>query len=159
MELAQKGIGHSPETEEYGISSFVYQNSRPFHPQRFLEYVSQDFPTTIIRSKGIFWIASRPEKAILWSQAGGSLKAEVYGRWWASVPMKQRAMSQAYLENQDHIQAKWDKQWGDRMNELVFIGQDMDKTKIIADLDKCLLSDIEAAGRKAGSEFQDDWPI
>ncbi len=159
LELAQKGIAHNPETEEYGISSFVYQNARPFHPQRFLEYVAQDFPTTIIRSKGIFWIASRPEKAVLWSQAGGSLKAEVYGRWWASVPMKQRAMSQAYLENQEAIQQKWDKQWGDRMNELVFIGQDMDKAKITADLDACLLNDIEIAGMQAGNAFQDEWPI
>ncbi|WP_462251332.1 GTP-binding protein [Ekhidna sp.] len=159
LELAQKGISHNPETEEYGIGSFVYQNARPFHPQRFLEYVSQDFPTSIIRSKGIFWIASRQDKAVLWSQAGGSLKAEVYGRWWASVPMKQRAMSEAYLENQEAIQAKWDKQWGDRMNELVFIGQDMDKEKITADLDKCLLTDLEIVGMQSGSGFQDDWPI
>ena len=159
LELAQKGIAHNPETEEYGISSFVYQNTRPFHPQRFLEYVSRDFPPTIIRSKGIFWIISRPDQAILWSQAGGSLKAEVYGRWWASVPVKERAMNPAYLENQDHIQAKWDKQWGDRMNELVFIGQNMDKAKITADLDKCLLTDVEIAGIEAGDKFQDNWPI
>ncbi|MEM0941602.1 MAG: GTP-binding protein [Bacteroidota bacterium] len=159
LELAQKGIGHSPETEEYGISSFVYQNARPLHPQRFLDYVSRDFPTTIIRSKGIFWIASRPEKAILWSQAGGSLKAEVYGRWWATVPMKHRAMSPDYLENQELIQAKWDKKWGDRMNELVFIGQNMDKTKITSDLDNCLLTDMEIVGMEAGNGFNDDWPI
>lgn len=159
LELAQKGIEHSPETEEYGISSFVYQNAKPFHPQRFLEYVSQDFPTSIIRSKGIFWIASRQENAILWSQAGGSLKAEIYGRWWASVPMKQRAMNPAYMENQDHIQEKWNKKWGDRMNELVLIGQDMDKEKITTDLDKCLLSDLEIEGMEAGNGFQDDWPM
>lgn len=159
LELAQKGIGHSPETEEYGISSFVYRNARPFHPQRFLEYVSRDFPTSVIRSKGIFWIASRTDKAILWSQAGGSLKAEVYGRWWASVPLKQRAMNPSYLENQEEIQLKWDKKWGDRMNELVFIGQDMDKEKISSDLDKCLLNDLEVVGMEAGSAFQDDWPI
>lgn len=159
LELAQKGIAHSPETEEYGIGSFVYQNARPFHPARFLTYVSQDFPTSVIRSKGIFWIASRKDKAILWSQAGGSLKAEVYGRWWASVPMKQRAMSEAYLENQDQIQEKWDQKWGDRMNELVFIGQDMDKEKITRDLDRCLLTDLEISGMDAGSAFEDDWPI
>ena len=159
LELAQKGIGHSPETEEYGIGSFVYQNSKPFHPQRFLEYVSRDFPSTIIRSKGIFWIASRADKAILWSQAGGSLKAEVYGRWWASVPMKERAMNPSYLENQDHIQSKWDQKWGDRMNELVFIGQDMDKEKIIADLDNCLVTEFEIIGMESGNGFQDEWPI
>ena len=159
LELAQKGISHIPETEEYGIGSFVYQNSKPFHPQRFLDYVSRVFPTTIIRSKGIFWIASRPDKVILWSQAGGSLKAEVYGRWWASVPVQQRAMSQSYMESQDQIQAKWDKKWGDRMNELVFIGQDMNKEKIIADLNKCLLTDFEIDEMDAGIGFQDEWPI
>ncbi len=159
LELAQKGIAHSPETEEYGIGSFVYRNPRPFHPKRFLEYVSRDFPTSIIRSKGIFWLVSRPDSAILWSQAGGSLKAEVYGRWWASVSMKQRAMSESYLENQQEIQAKWDSKWGDRQNELVFIGQDMDKEKITADLDSCLLTDYEVAGYEAGNEYEDDWPI
>lgn len=159
LELAQKGIAHSPETEEYGISSFVYQNARPFHPQRFLAYLSRDFPTTIIRSKGIFWLASRPDKAILWSQAGGSLKAEIYGRWWASVSLKHRAMSPDFLENQDYIQAKWDKQWGDRMNQLVFIGQDMDKERITADLDKCLLTDLEVVGMEAGNSFIDEWPL
>ena len=159
LELAQNGISHTPETEEYGISSFVYQNPRPFHPERFLHYVSEGFPTTIIRSKGIFWIASRKEQAILWSQAGGSLKAEVYGRWWASVPMKRRAMNPAYLENQELIQKKWDKQWGDRMNELVLIGQDMDKEKIMADLDACLLTEDEVYLMETGIQFQDDWPI
>ena len=159
LELAQKGIGHSPETEEYGISSFVYRNPKPFHPQRFLEYVSQNFPTAIIRSKGIFWLASRQDKAILWSQAGGSLKAELYGRWWSSVPMKQRAMSESYLENQAEIQKNWDRQWGDRMNELVFIGQDMDKEKITSDLNNCLLRDHEITGMEAGNGFDDNWPI
>ncbi len=159
LELSQKGITHSPETEEYGISSFVYQNIKPFHPKRFLEYVSQDFPTTIIRSKGIFWMGSRPENAILWSQAGGSLKAEVYGRWWAAVSMKERAMSEAYLANQDEIQKKWDKQWGDRMNELVFIGQDMDKAKITNDLDNCLLTSSEMSTMDSGKYLEDNWPI
>ena len=159
LELAQKGIGHSPETEEYGISSFVYQSPKPFHPQRFLQYVSGNFPSSVIRSKGVFWMASRPDQAVLWSQAGGSLKAEIYGRWWASVPMKQRAMSEAYLENQEMIQSKWDKQWGDRMNELVFIGQDMEKEKMMADLDQCLMTDLEIEGMKAGTEFLDEWPI
>ena len=159
LELAQKGIAHSPETEEYGISSFVFQDPRPFHPQRFMEYVSEDFPNTIIRSKGVFWIASRPDNAVLWSQAGGSLKADIYGRWWASVPVKQRAMSEAYMEHQDYLQQKWDKQWGDRLNELVFIGQDMDKDQILADLEKCLLTEVEILGMKAGAEFQDNWPL
>ncbi|HAA20781.1 MAG TPA: GTP-binding protein [Cytophagales bacterium] len=159
LELAQKGIAHSPETEEYGIGSFVYQSPRPMHPERFLKYVSADFPTTIIRSKGIFWIGSRPDRAVLWSQAGGSLKVENYGRWWASVPMQQRAMSPAYIENQEVIQERWDPEWGDRMNELVFIGQDMDKEKIIADLDACLLTDEEIMATDENNPLTDNWPL
>lgn len=159
LQLAQKGIAHSPETEEYGIGSFVYRNARPMHPQRFLEYVSRAFPTTVIRSKGIFWLASRPDHGILWSQAGGSLKAETYGRWWASVPISKRAQSLDYMENQEEIQSRWDKKWGDRMNELVFIGQDMDKVQMMADLDACLLTDLEVSGMDAGADFLDEWPI
>ncbi|MEM8895064.1 MAG: GTP-binding protein [Bacteroidota bacterium] len=159
LQLAQKGIAHSPETEEYGIGSFVYRNPCPMHPQRFLDYVSRSFPTTVIRSKGIFWLASRPDQGILWSQAGGSLKAEVYGRWWASVPVSQRAQNLAYMENQEEIQSRWDKKWGDRMNELVFIGQDMEKEKMISDLDACLLTDLEILSMDSGTSFKDEWPI
>ncbi len=159
LELAQKGIGHNPETEEYGISSFVYRQVKPFHPQRFLQYVSRHFPPAVVRSKGIFWLASRPDHAILWSQAGGSMKAEIYGRWWASVSMKKRALSPDYLENQEQIQAKWHNQWGDRMNELVFIGMDMEKEKITAELDKCLVNDLDVIGMQSGNRFIDEWPI
>lgn len=159
LELAQKGISHSSETEEYGISSFVYQDHKPFHPQRFYDYVSRAFPKTVIRSKGVCWIASRPDNAILWSQAGESLKAEIYGRWWASVPLKRRAMSDAYLENQEEIQRKWDSKWGDRMNELVFIGQEMDQEKIMSDLDACLLTEQEIEVMDSGFEFTDNWPF
>ncbi len=159
LELSQRGVAHSPETEEYGIGSFVFRDCRPFHPTRFLSFISEQFPTSIIRSKGIFWIASRPDNAILWSQAGGSLRAEPYGRWWASVPFKERAVSAAYLENQAIIQAKWDKEWGDRMNELVFIGQDMDKDKILEGLHACLLTAQEIAQMQDGNAFEDRWPI
>lgn len=159
LELAQKGIAHSPETEEYGIGSFVYRQSNPFHPQRFLEYVSRSFPSSVVRSKGIFWLASRPDFALLWSQAGGSIKAEVYGRWWASVSMKERAMNPNYLEHQDELQAKWDKKWADRMTELVFIGMDMDKEKITAELNQCVLTDQEIKEMEAGIGFSDNWPI
>ncbi|MGD1959100.1 MAG: GTP-binding protein [Fulvivirga sp.] len=157
LELAQKGIAHSPETEEYGISSFVYREVKPFHPKRFLEYVSRSFPPSVVRSKGIFWLSSRPNHALLWSQAGGSLKAEVYGRWWASVSMQERAMNPSYLENQDEIQAKWDKKWGDRMSELVFIGMDMDKEKISTELDNCLVNNLDIIGMESGNQFTDDW--
>lgn len=159
LELSKKGIAHAPETEEYGIGSFVYSQVAPFHPQRFLDYVSDQFPTSIIRSKGIFWIASRPDNALLWGQAGGSLKAEMYGRWWASVPYQERANNEHFMENIDLIQEKWDKKWGDRANELVFIGQDMDEKQIRKDLDACLLTEQEAVEMDKGAHFQDQWPI
>lgn len=159
LENSKNGIAHTPETEEYGIGSFVYRNRKPFHPQRFLAYVSQDFPTSIIRSKGLFWLASRPEHAILWSQAGGSLKAEVYGKWWAAIPMKQRAMSESFMENQEEIMSKWDKKWGDRMTELVIIGQELDREKIIKDLDDCCLHELEIVHYETGGGFLDEWPL
>ena len=87
------------------------------------------------------------------------MKAEIYGRWWASVSMKERAMNPSYLENQEEIQAKWHKRWGDRMTELVFIGMDMDKEKITAGLDKCLVNELDIIGMQSGNRFIDEWPI
>ena len=149
---------HMPETEEYGISSFVFRDPRPFNAQRFWEYVER-WPANVIRSKGIFWMASRPEHAILWSQAGGSSKAEVYGKWWASQTWTQRAQNPAYMENQTVIQKKWDKVWGDRLNELVIIGTTLEKEKITAELTACLLNEHEIAHYAAGGKFMDTWPI
>ena len=81
---------HTPETEEYGINSFVYRNEKPFHPQRFWQFIREDFPQSIIRSKGLFWIASRQDQALNWSQAGGSMKAEGAGVWWSSMRSEER---------------------------------------------------------------------
>lgn len=150
---------HTPETEEYGISSFVFRDKRPFHPQRFWTYISENWPGSVIRSKGLFYIASRKDQALSWSQAGGSLKAEPVGVWWASMPFKERTMYASYLDNQAYIESKWDKQFGDRMNELVLIGQDMDKEMIEAELQACLLDQEELANFLLGERFHDNWPI
>ena len=112
-----------------------------------------------MRSKGIFWLASRPENAILWGQAGDSRTADIYGRWWASVSLAHRANSAVYLENQEEIQAKWDSRWGDRMIEIVFIGKDMDVAQITKDLNACQLTDEEIAIMDTGVNFSDDWPL
>jgi G3E family GTPase len=150
---------HTPETEEYGISSFVFRDRRPFHPERFWHFINHRWPANVVRSKGMFWLASRPDEALLWSQAGGSSKAEVYGKWWAAVPLKQRAQSTAYLEHQNELATKWDKTWGDRMNELVVIATDLDQEAITRQLQLCLLTDVELVDYHAGKTWGDPWPL
>jgi len=150
---------HMPETEEYGISSFVFRHKRPFHPQRFWNFISFNWPASIIRSKGLFYIASRKDQAISWSQAGGSVKAEPVGVWWASMPFKERSRYPSYIDNQKFIESKWDKNFGDRMNELVIIGQDLDKEKIQYEMENCLLDTYELADFLNGEKFKDNWPI
>jgi G3E family GTPase len=153
-----EGGVHTPETEEYGISSFVFRNQKPFHPERFWKYLNENYPSGVIRAKGLFWLASRPDDAINFSQAGGSLRIEKAGVWWCSMPFGERIRNQAYLENKEYIESKWSKQWGDRINELVFIGQDIEKEKMIADLEKCLLQDSELKQFESKKVFTDPFP-
>lgn len=135
---------HTPETEEYGIHSFVFRNQKPFHPERLWKYLQFDYPSGIIRAKGLFWLASRPNDALNFSQAGGSSRIERAGVWWCSMPLEERINYVSFIQNRTFIESKWDKQWGDRMNELVFIGQDIDQYQMISDLEKCLLQPEEA---------------
>lgn len=134
---------HTPETEEYGISSFVFRSQKPFHPERFWNYLNSKYPHGIIRAKGLFWLGSRPDQALNFSQAGGSSRLESAGVWWCSMPFAERMRYASFMDNRQMIEERWSKQWGDRLNELVFIGQHMDKEKIVADLEKCLLQDEE----------------
>ncbi|WP_281613095.1 GTP-binding protein [Flammeovirga sp. SubArs3] len=150
---------HTPETEEFGISSFVYRNRKPFDPDRFWKYIQYLFPTTVIRSKGLFWLASRPDQALVWSQAGGSLKADSAGVWWSSMHLNKRLNYVAFLENQASIEAKWDQTFGDRNNEIVLIGQDMDEEQIRKDLDECLATDEELKTLRWKLGYDDDWPV
>jgi G3E family GTPase len=150
---------HTPETEEYGISSFVYRSKKPFDADRFWNYVQQKFPYSIIRSKGLFWLSSRPEQALVWGQAGGSLKADSAGVWWSSMPYEERTKNISFIENQKQVEAGWDKQFGDRRNEIVFIGQNMDKEQITADLDACLSTDQELETEIWKEGYRDDWPV
>jgi G3E family GTPase len=150
---------HTPETEEYGISSFVYRTKKPFNPERFWDYVQHRFPINIIRSKGLFWLASRPEQALVWGQAGGSLKADSAGVWWSSMPFQKRIQQLPFLENQAHIESNWDVTYGDRKNEIVFIAQNMDETLIRSQLDTCLCTENELATLKWKDGYKDDWPV
>jgi G3E family GTPase len=150
---------HTPETEEYGISSFVFRERRPFHPERFWQYLNRDWPATVVRSKGLFWIASRPDDAMNWSQAGGSLRAEKAGVWWSSMPYGQRINHPVFVENKEFIESRWDADWGDRKTELVLIGQDMEEQQIRSALSECLLTDEEVKDWEMGKAFEDNWPV
>ncbi|MEL6132815.1 MAG: GTP-binding protein, partial [Bacteroidota bacterium] len=158
IEELSKGA-HTPETEEYGIGSFVYRRKRPFDPHRFWAYIQQNFPGSIIRSKGLFWLASRPNQALIWGQAGGSLRSDNAGVWWASMPYARRIQFAMFLENQNLIEEGWSKRFGDRKNEIVFIGQDMDEEMITAELDACLSTDEELATQAWKQGYEDPWPV
>lgn len=157
--IAELNNEHTPETEEYGISSFVFRDKRPFHPQRFWDYLNQDWHVNIIRSKGLFWIASRKNDALNWSQAGGSLKADKAGVWWCSMPYGDRILHPAFAENQLLIEGKWDKRFGDRLNELVIIGQAMDKELISQEISNCLCTESEIRDMEFGLPFKDAFPL
>ncbi|MGG2098904.1 zinc metallochaperone GTPase ZigA [Acinetobacter haemolyticus] len=141
---------HTPETEEYGISSFVYKARKPFHPQRFFDFVNSEWQG-VIRSKGFFWLASNPEFAGSWSQAGAMARHGVAGYWWAAVPDEHWPEDQ---HSRDVIERNWDDLTGDARQEIVLIGMDMDQDALTAQFDACLLTDDEMAlGAKEWEQF------
>lgn len=148
---------HTPETEEYGISSFVFRSQRPFHPQRLHRYLNDDYPHSIIRAKGLFWIASRPNTALSFSQAGGSLRLESAGSWWSSMPEETRYEYPGYADIRNDLLDRWHPEWEDRKNELVFIGQNLDKETCIEELERCLLTEEEASGWRF-TTWTDEFP-
>ena len=150
---------HTPETEEYGIGSFVYRTKKPFDPVRFRDFVQHKFPMNVIRSKGLFWMASRPEQALIWGQAGGSLKTDSAGVWWSSMSFSQRFNDPVFINNQNEIEEEWDSTYGDRKNEIVFIGQNLDEKLIRKNLDTCLSTHEELATQKWETGYKDNWPI
>lgn len=132
---------HIPETEEYGITSFVYRARKPFHPQRFFDFVNSEWKG-VIRSKGFFWLASNPEFAGSWSQAGAMARHGVAGYWWAAVPDEHWPEDQ---NSRDAIERNWDDLTGDARQEIVLIGMDMNQADLTAQFDACLLTDDEMA--------------
>uniref|UniRef100_A0A486XUG9 Metal chaperone, involved in Zn homeostasis, GTPase of COG0523 family n=1 Tax=Rheinheimera sp. BAL341 TaxID=1708203 RepID=A0A486XUG9_9GAMM len=141
--LAELRGEHTPETEEYGISSFAFTARRPFHPARFHAFLHQDWPSgRLLRSKGYFWLASTPQYAWLWHQAGGIARYNMAGLFWQAVPAEQWPQEP---ELQEAIIQSWAEPFGDRRQELVFIGQQLDKTAMLAQLNACLLTDTELA--------------
>ncbi len=134
---------HVPETEEYGIASTAYRARRPFHPERFFNFIDRPWPNgKLLRSKGFFWLASKPEEAGSWSQAGGLMRHGFAGRWWRFVPKNQWPQDE---QSTAAIMKNWLAATGDCRQELVFIGQDIDFSQLTAELDACLLTDAEMA--------------
>lgn len=148
---------HQPETEEYGISSFVYRARGPFDPAKLHAFFAKSWPG-VVRAKGFFWLASRPAFVGEVSQAGPLVRTEAMGYWWAAVP-KTNWPDEAELV--ERIKKGWHRQWGDRRQELVFIGtKDMDKERMRAELDACLLA-LPASGvidAKAWAQLDDPFP-
>lgn len=132
---------HTPETEEYGISSFVYRARRPFHPARLSEEMAREW-RGVLRSKGFIWLATRNDVAVEWSQVGGVCHVRDAGRWWACVPRKQWPRDG---ENLAFIAERWDEVHGDRRQEVVIIGQNVDREGLTGRLNACLLTDAEYA--------------
>ena len=148
------------ETEEYGISSFVYRRNRPLHPKRLSEVLDDDLDDGLfhglLRSKGLMWIASRNDWAYDWSQAGCSIRMNPAGFWWAAAPEDEWPEEEELIAE---IRSNYVGEHGDRHQELVFIGQALDQQRIENILDRCLLSDQEfAEGPSGWADYEDPLP-
>ncbi len=134
---------HVAETAEYGIASSAYRARRPFHPERFHNFINREWSNgRLLRSKGFFWLASKHQEAGSWSQAGGLMRHGFAGRWWRFVPKSQWPQD---AEGGQTIMRNWSQEVGDCRQELVFIGQNIDFTRLNEELDACQLSDFEMA--------------
>ena len=126
---------HTPETEEYGVSNFVYRARRPFDPTKFHQFLRESW-AGVIRAKGHFWIATRPQWLGELSQAGAIVRTEGLGFWWANVPADRWPNDPFWRQS---LKANWSDVYGDRRQEIVFIGANMDQNAIKARLDACLV--------------------
>jgi G3E family GTPase len=153
--MAEMRGEHIPETVEYGLGSFVFRARRPFHPKRFHALIHEEWPG-VLRSKGFFWLATRPEWVGEWSQAGGACRFGVIGRWWVEQDRNEWPDDPAM---QQRIEADWDPELGDRRQEIVVIGTS-ERNEMLDRLEGCLLTDQEMALGPNGwaVEFEDPFP-
>ncbi|WP_412775742.1 zinc metallochaperone GTPase ZigA [Thalassospira lucentensis] len=146
---------HIPETEEYGITSFTFRTSFPFHPQRFHDFINSEWPG-VIRAKGHFWIATRPSWVGEISQAGAAVKNEALGTWWSAVPRDRWPDNNEW---RDRVLSNWDPVFGDRRQEIVFIGlsDHMNEATLRAQLTSCLIDEDETLidGKFIPDRYQD----
>ncbi|MEO2206282.1 GTP-binding protein [Paenibacillus pabuli] len=146
---------HTPETEEYGIGSFVYRRRKPFHPARLAEFMSY-WPEEVVRAKGLVWLAAEGDVAASLSQAGPSIQFGPAGHWVAALP---EADKELIFRTEPGVLENWDAQWGDRQTELVMIGIEMERDMIEDELDQCLLSDEEMQADWGRFENPLPWPV
>ena len=146
---------HVPETEEYGVASFVYRARRPFEPEKIMAVLNGDLPG-VIRAKGHFWIATRPEWVAEYSLAGALSSVKPLGTWWASVPKDQWPENET---GQNYMTQNWQEPWGDRRQEIVFIGAGIDWADIKAQLDGALVPEDIALSPDTLPDFPDPFPI
>ena len=146
---------HLPKTEEYGVASYVYRMRRPFVPDRILEVLNGELPG-VIRAKGHFWISTRPDWVAEFSLAGALSSIKPLGTWWASVPEDKRPNHESA---QAYMKAHWQEPWGDRRQEIVFIGAGIDWPALKARLDNCLVPAVAAAGPDTLPNYPDPFPI
>ncbi len=145
---------HMPETEEYGVASFVYRARQPFHPEKVLEILNGNLPG-VIRAKGHFWIATRPDWVAEYSLAGALSSVTPLGQWWATVP-KERHPDHAGA--QEYLRAHWQEPWGDRRQEIVFIGAGIDWPALKSRLDAALVPESVAPGPDHLPDLPDPFP-
>ena len=148
---------HTPETEEYGISSFVYRTSQPFDAEKLWDFLNDDENWSgVLRSKGFFWVAADDRVAYEWAQAGGVSEVQATGMWWAAVPTEEWEYEDG--ERPDE-QEDWHPRFGDRAQQLVFIGQQMNESVIRAGLDACLLDErLASADSKIWADLPNPFP-
>ncbi|WP_166416215.1 GTP-binding protein [Cochlodiniinecator piscidefendens] len=145
---------HVPETEEYGVGSYVYRARLPFIPERILEVLNGTLPG-VIRAKGHFWISTRPDWVAEYSLAGSLSSVKPLGTWWASVPKDRYPTNDSA---QAYMQAHWQEPWGDRRQELVFIGAGIDWPALKTRLDTCLIPALAAVGPDNLPDYPDPFP-
>ena len=146
---------HVPETQEYGVQNFVYRARRPFDPSKFDTFVKESWPG-VIRAKGHFWLATRPQWLGEISQAGAIVRTEALGFWWASVPKERWPNDEGWRKR---LGQYWDRVYGDRRQEIVFIGTGMDEAAIRRRLDACLVPETSTMDIAAWSALADPFPI
>ena len=145
---------HTPETEEYGVNSFVFRARRPFHPERYWKFIEKSIGAGVIRAKGFVWLATRFDDVGIWSQAGRSMTFNRGGAWFAATPVNEWPAD----VTRENLDVDWIEPHGDRRQELVFIGLKMESERLLAELDSCLLESHEMAQPEGWSALRDPLP-